>query len=87
MLTVKLWIQCLLSGLVEQRAAFSGDVWRLPHDVPAAYGGLVIGQVWSSWDASLRQGNLSSLPCKLSLAGVSAWCSFTESLLKAEGVA
>eukprot|EP00983_Pelagomonas_calceolata_P123497 1161013-Pelagomonas_calceolata.AAC.1 len=29
--------------------------WRVPHDVPAAYGGLINGQVLSSWDASLRQ--------------------------------
>eukprot|EP00983_Pelagomonas_calceolata_P008909 289287-Pelagomonas_calceolata.AAC.1 len=32
-----------------------GPRWRMPHNVPAAYGGLVNGQVWSSWDASLRQ--------------------------------
>eukprot|EP00983_Pelagomonas_calceolata_P055930 1144367-Pelagomonas_calceolata.AAC.2 len=51
-----------------------------------SYGGLVSGLVWSSWDASLRQGILSGLLCWLLLAGVNAWCSYTESLLKAEGV-
>eukprot|EP00983_Pelagomonas_calceolata_P093553 1157785-Pelagomonas_calceolata.AAC.12 len=33
--------------------------WEVPHDVPAAYGGLV----WSSWDASLRQGIWPGLLC------------------------
>eukprot|EP00983_Pelagomonas_calceolata_P085378 1156539-Pelagomonas_calceolata.AAC.2 len=28
---------------------------RVPHDVPAASSGLVIGQVWSSWDATLLE--------------------------------
>eukprot|EP00983_Pelagomonas_calceolata_P083847 1156242-Pelagomonas_calceolata.AAC.2 len=40
--------------------------WRVPHDAPAAEGGLVIGQVWSSWDASFRQETLlkaEGVPC------------------------
>eukprot|EP00983_Pelagomonas_calceolata_P074637 1152628-Pelagomonas_calceolata.AAC.2 len=46
-----------------------GPRWEVPRDVPAAYGGLVRGLVWSSWDASLRQGNDKVLRMLLTKSG------------------